>query len=277
MPSIQENRSWGKYSWPEQGDEWSRDWGDAETQWFASIFPRIHRFFPAPRVLEIAPGYGRWSGFLIGGATEYIGIDLNNECISACRDRFSAAKHATFVVNDGTSLAAVRDNSIDFAFSFDSLVHCEIDVIEAYLVELSHKLSPNGVAFLHHSNLGEFNGALINLSRLLRIPSDKWRLTASVLRRLQLSFWDHWRAPSVTAQKVADTGRTAGLACVGQEVINWGRHNWRLVDCLSTLTRFGSRWERQNVVVRNSYFMAEARSAHVVSRIYASIAAELNN
>jgi hypothetical protein len=30
-----------------------------------------------------------------------------------------------FQVNDGESLAAVPDNSIDFVFSFDSLVHAE--------------------------------------------------------------------------------------------------------------------------------------------------------
>ena len=39
----------------------------------------------------------------------------------------SKSRHATFVVNDGKSLAAVADGSINFAFSFDSLVHVEID------------------------------------------------------------------------------------------------------------------------------------------------------
>jgi hypothetical protein len=90
MPTISENRRvWGKeYSWLGQGDEFSWEWGGAETQWHATILPRIRRFLPASRVLEIAPGYGRWTRFLMEHADEYIGIDLNPECVSACRARF---------------------------------------------------------------------------------------------------------------------------------------------------------------------------------------------
>ena len=110
MPSITENLSWGRYSWPEQGNEWSREWGDVETHWYATIFPRIQLFLPVKRLLEIAPGYGRWSAFLIENAEQYIGIDLNPECVAACQSRFSELKNATFVANDGKSLAAVADN-----------------------------------------------------------------------------------------------------------------------------------------------------------------------
>ena len=48
----------------------------------------------------------------------------------------------------------VDDESIDFAFSADSLVHADLDVIAAYLSELARTLRPNGVGFIHHSNLG---------------------------------------------------------------------------------------------------------------------------
>ncbi len=271
MPSIEENRSWGKYSWPEEGAEWSRNWGDVDTHWHATILPRIRRFIPTNRVLEIAPGHGRWSSYLIDCADEYIGVDLSSECISACQDRFAEARHATFVVNDGKSLAAVADGSISFAFSFDSLVHVEIDVIEAYLVELSRKLSADGIAFIHHSNLGEYNGIPLSISRLLRDPARKWPLAYEVLVLLQLTSWEHWRAPSVTSSKVVEIGTKAGLVCVGQEIVNWGRHNRRLVDCFSVLTPFGSRWVRPNVVARNPDFMNEAISANVISNIYTSL------
>src|SRR5262245_39597005 len=148
MATIDENRFWGTYNWPQSGDEWSLDWGDPETQWHATILPRIRPFLPAMNVLEIAPGYGRWSGFLLVCADSYIGVDLNPECVAACRSRFSFAKNANFVANDGKSLTSVPDNSIDFAFSFDSLVHAEIEIIDTYLRELSRKLAPNGVAFI---------------------------------------------------------------------------------------------------------------------------------
>jgi SAM-dependent methyltransferase len=274
MPSIEDNRNrWGKeHAWEAQGDEWSTEWGGAETQWHATILPRIRRLVPAGRVLEFAPGFGRWSRFLIDCADEYIGVDMNPNCVSACRTRFASASHATFVVNDGKSLAAVGDDSIDFAFSFDSLVHVEIDVIEAYLRELSRKLSPDGIAFIHHSNLGEINRTVLRLSRRLSRTARGLPL-ADVLRRLRLIDIDHWRAPSVTSWKVVDVGKATGLVCIGQELIDWGHQSRRMIDCLSILTRSGSRWERPNVVVRNPYFVAEAFSAHAISEVYTTLAA----
>lgn len=271
MPSIDTNRGWGTYAWSQRGDEWSADWGDAETHWYATIFPRIRRFLPAKRVLEIAPGYGRWTQFLIDCADNYTGVDLNAECITACNARFEAASNAVFIENDGKSLTGVTDGSIDFAFSFDSLVHAEIDVIECYLRELARTLSHDGVAFLHHSNLGEYGGAALSLSGFLLEPALKSPFARRVLRRLQLLDWSHWRAPSVTAAKVAEKAEKNGLICIGQEIITWGPRNFRAIDCLSVLARPRSRWERPNVVVRNPYFMIEARSAQIISVIYTSL------
>ena len=179
MPSIKDNlSSWGgSYDWPQQGDEWSVSWGNVETQWHATLLPRIRHFVPAGRILEIAPGYGRWSHFLISCSDQYIGVDLNSNCISACQKRFANAKNATFYVNDGKSLAMVEDGSVDFAFSFDSLVHAEIDVIEAYCHELSRKLSPNGVAFIHHSNLGASSQIARNVLRVFQKLSSTRPIT----------------------------------------------------------------------------------------------------
>ena len=50
-------------------------------------------------------------------------------------------------MNDGQSLPMVADSSIDLAFSFDSLVHVEDDVMPSYLDELARVLSEDGVAF----------------------------------------------------------------------------------------------------------------------------------
>ena len=34
---------------------------DCDSQWFGLIFPRIHAFLPTGTILEIAPGFGRWT------------------------------------------------------------------------------------------------------------------------------------------------------------------------------------------------------------------------
>jgi hypothetical protein len=83
-------------------------------------------------------------------------VDLWERCIEACKRRFESESHSRFCVNNGKSLAMVSDNSLDFVFSFDSLVHAEIDVIDAYIDELSRKLTLSGIAFIHHSNIGAY-------------------------------------------------------------------------------------------------------------------------
>jgi len=257
MPSVEENKAtWGgSYEWAEDGDEWSAAWGDADTQWHCTVLPRIRRFVPASRILEIAPGHGRWSGYLISLSDHYIGIDLAADAIDACKRRFASVPSAEFHVNDGRSLAAVPDGSVDFAFSFDSLVHVEDDVIGAYLKELAQKLTPDGVAFLHHSNLGEHARAVAFGERL-----------GDVLRRGPSTGWTHWRAQSMTASRMVELAGEAGLTCVGQELINWlGSY---LIDCISVVARPGSKWHRPNVVVRNPFFMLEAASAARMASVY---------
>jgi SAM-dependent methyltransferase len=272
MPTIEENRiGWGrKYHWPERGDEWSALWGGVETHWHASLLPRI-RLFLTGRMLEIAPGYGRWTPYLLDHADDYIGIDVAAECVEACRERFKGDEKARFEQNDGRSLDAVADRSIDFAFSFDSLVHVELDTLQAYLAELARKLSPNGVAFLHHSNLGAFPAATMLRTRLLQTGARRSQRLQALLRKMRLIGWQHWRGRSVTATSVAEAARAAGLVCIGQEIIDWGGESRKMIDTLSLFTLPGSRWERPNRVVRNPDFVAEARSASAIAKVYTSL------
>ena len=66
MPSLEDNKiKWGTtHAWTHHGDEWSEAWGGAAMQWHSMILPRIHRFLPTKRIIEIAPGHGRWTQFL---------------------------------------------------------------------------------------------------------------------------------------------------------------------------------------------------------------------
>jgi len=247
MPTLEENKlAWDTtYPWIQQGEEWSWEWGGAEAQWYGSILPRIHAFIPARTILEIAPGFGRWTHYLKGSCGSLIGVDLGENCIRACRQRFAAARHLSFHVNDGKSLAMVADESIDFAFSFDSLVHAEADVIGAYLEQLARKLKPDGIGFIHHSNLGQFL-----VDRPLLGPT-------------------HWRAPSMTAKQFEDRCDRAGLQCVGQELVNWGTDGL-LIDCFSLFARRQSSWSRPNRVIENPGFMKEAHATRMHAPLYAA-------
>lgn len=243
MPSASWNlEMWdGAYDWSQAGEEWSEPWGGSEAQWFGMLLPRIHRAFPAARVLEIAPGYGRWSRFLIPSCSEYLGIDLSSSCVDECRRRFASASHARFEVNNGTSLSAATDGCFDLIFSFDSLVHAELDILEAYVPQMLKKLSPTGIAFIHHSNLAD--------GRVLEGRHS------------------HSRAESVSARKVAQLiAGNEGVTLV-QETVSWMGAG--LIDCITTFARSERFEAKEPVFIANVELMSEANLIRKYQSVYA--------
>lgn len=107
----------------------------------------------------------------------------------------------------------IEDESIDFIFSFDSLVHVEKDVIKSYLQQIALKLKPNGVGFIHHSNLGNYLNPATGKLEVENI---------------------HWRAESMTAKLFEQYSQEAGLQCFHQEIVNWCGDI--LCDCFSLIT-----------------------------------------
>ena len=119
MPSIRENlHTWNiGYNWKNSGDEWSEVWGGPDMQWHGAILPRIHLFLPAKSILEIAPGFGRWTQFLKDHCESLSVLGLSETCIEACKARFHSCSHISYHVNDGKSLDMIQNESIDFVFS----------------------------------------------------------------------------------------------------------------------------------------------------------------
>lgn len=267
MPTVAQNlKAWDtELGWgdAEAGDAWSGPWGGVEAQWRFCVLPRLAPFLPTGTVLEIAPGHGRWTRFLKERCDRLIAVDLSPTCIDACRRRFAADRHLEYHVNDGRSLAMVEDRSVDFAFSFDSLVHADADVIAAYVEQLARKLRPDGVAFLHHSNWGAYARYAASLAL---IPTA--RLRKALASAHLIDGENHWRARDMSATRFAALAERAGLACISQELLNWNIR--RLNDCISIVTPAGSRWARPTVVVRNPRFHQEAAIARRLSAAYAS-------
>ncbi|NBP51413.1 MAG: class I SAM-dependent methyltransferase [Actinobacteria bacterium] len=251
--SVQWNlEQWAEgYEWLEEGDEWSRWWGDTDAMWLAVLRPRIAPFVPTGTVLEIAPGFGRWTHYLKDLADRLIVVDLAPRCIEHCRKRFAGSAHLEYHVNDGTSLAMVADDSVDLAFSMDSLVHADATVLERYLEQLATKLRPDGVGFFHHSNLGAYARDLARARR--RSGRARTRLVA----RGRLPHPQAFRDPGMSAERFADLCDRFGLACIGQETISWSS-GAMMTDALSLFTRKGSRWDRPNRRLANPGFVDEA-------------------
>src|SRR5262249_32532212 len=147
------------------------------------------------------PGFGRWTTQLLPLCRELTAVDVTDRCVKHCRRKFRAHQGFRAFVNDGTSLGMVEDDSIDFAFSFDSLVHAESSVVRDYVHQLARKRKPGGTAFIHHSNLRA-------------LTRDAGAVPWWVRRR-------HWRGESMSARLFRLFCDEAGLWCTSQEIVNW--------------------------------------------------------
>jgi GT2 family glycosyltransferase/CDP-glycerol glycerophosphotransferase (TagB/SpsB family)/glycosyltransferase involved in cell wall biosynthesis len=247
MPTIKKNfDKWNNtYKWEKAGDEWSGVWGSVDMQWYGTLLPRIQGFLPAENVLEIAPGFGRWTDYLRKHCKKLIGIDLAKRCIDHCRDRFVNYPEMTFYQNDGKNLEMVANNSIDFVFSFDSLVHVEIDVLDAYLSQLSKIMRQDAIGFFHHSNRASYK-------ELENNPE----------------FHSHWRAQSVSYKIFQEICEKHGFCCISQELINWSNKPEWSVDCISVFTKIQSKYARENRVFQNQQYMMDARHWKPLSKLY---------
>lgn len=251
MPTLTENRNlWGaSYHWRDAGAEWSEPWSTPHAQWAGCLYPRIFPFLKG-RILEIAPGKGRWTQFLRDYCTSLIGVDLADTCVGECRSKFKSDPRLQFEVGDGRKLPMVADSSIDFAFSFDSLVHAEADILESYTSELARVLKPSAVAFLHHSNLATLTERSI-------WDELKRRWTGAPINNC-------WRAYSMSAKAMRKFAERVGMSCVQQELVPWGPGYPVLIDCMSTIINASNH---PCVIIENRRFMEEAATIKRISEL----------
>src|SRR5271157_1890226 len=137
--------------------------------------------------------------------------------------------HIGFNLGDGRTLPVASD-SINFVFSFDSLVHADADVLDAYLMECARVLhKQHGTGFIHHSNCqGRY-----------------------------------WRGTS-TADSVLAGCEKAGLHCYVQEITPWVHEQDILLDCF---TSFGIAPRGPSVRVTTD-LLKEANHAKRLAQLY---------
>lgn len=252
MPTKEKNlKEWNEdYAWSEGGDEWSYVWGGTEGLWWWVLFPRIRNFLKVNTMLEIAPGHGRIARYLKNYCDKLQLVDLSPNCIEACKKKFANETKIEYFVNDGYSLEMLKDDSIDFVFSFDALVHVEKDVMESYVKYLGKKLSKNGVGFIQHSNVGAFP----------KIGDYAFSARPPFAVRKQ------WRGRTMSAELFREYCENSGIHVISQELINWGSSH--LNDSFSLFTKKGSIYEKPTVIVENYDFMKNAEMIAKVSNNY---------
>lgn len=183
-------------------------------QWNGIIWPII-KDEDFTNTLELACGHGRNTEFLRRLARMIDLVDVNQNCIEACRQRFGQEKDGCafrYHVTSGTVLP-VGDETISFGYSWDSMVHFDKLVVQDYVREFARVLKPGGTAFLHHSNYGEV------------APDSDWAK-------------NHGNRSDMTASLMRDYARQSGLSMKFQRLSGladgWGIDD---LDCLSLLQK----------------------------------------
>jgi ubiquinone/menaquinone biosynthesis C-methylase UbiE len=135
---------------------------------------------------------------------------MTEKCIKHCVKRFETFNdNAKFFQNDGQALPMIPDNSIDFVFSFDSLIHIDEQTLFGYLNEIMRVLMKNGIAFIHHSNEGE------RKNKGIRVVG--------------------FRPPDVTTQKVKRHIEDLGGSVLLQEILFVAENN--PLDCITVFSK----------------------------------------
>jgi SAM-dependent methyltransferase len=159
--SVEWNRAhWDSAQWERNGNCWTFH-ADAcaqpYEQWKRSVVTTFLDPYlrGAPDVVEIAPGHGRWTEYMVGRAGSLALVDLSASCIEVCCERFGQYDEVRYFVNNGRSLPIVNE-SADLIWSFGSFVHIDARDTDAYLTEFARVLRPGGRFVVHHSGWPEW-------------------------------------------------------------------------------------------------------------------------
>jgi ubiquinone/menaquinone biosynthesis C-methylase UbiE len=129
------------------------EWGDPEV--FRPLkFVRDQYLLPYVNpqhtAVEIGPGGGRWTRYLLGFGQLYV-VDYHAELLQELKKHFNRP-NMQFVHNHGTDFPGIADDSIDFIFSFGCFVHLDAHLIEQYLKNMRRILKGTGNALIQYSD-----------------------------------------------------------------------------------------------------------------------------
>ena len=232
--------------WTGDGDGWdgqARACGVPYADWKAGLIARYLPLFPRQgTIVEIGPGHGRWSEFLIGQAGLLVLCDIAPNCLDACRQRLAGRGRIRTHLSQAADLPVDLTAAVDGVWSYDCLVHVAPEECRRYLAEIARVLRPGGLAVLHHADRG--GGGLLR-----RVVSrfNRWRGGVADIAADRDVSTDHgWRSP-VSRADVRIWARAAGLAVVRQE----SQWTWqsphgrvrigvpRFGDCITVLRKRG--------------------------------------
>lgn len=101
-------------------------------------------------VLEIGPGGGRWTKFLLTKCAKIVAVDIAERCLTDCKKKFGDTERIAFHLTDGKCLPMLSTDSVDGIWSYGTFVHINESSTKSYLREFVRILKIGGVAVIHH-------------------------------------------------------------------------------------------------------------------------------
>lgn len=129
------------------------EWGDPEVNPPLKflrdryVLPYVN---PQHTCVEIGPGGGRWTRYLLRFAKLYI-VDFHEEMFPQLRKNFDTPNMA-FIKNNGTDFPGVPDACVDFLLSMGTFVHLDKHLIEGYLQNMKRILKPGANVVIQYSD-----------------------------------------------------------------------------------------------------------------------------
>jgi SAM-dependent methyltransferase len=97
---------------------------------------------PEKVALEIGPGGGRWTRYMLPFKTLYA-VDYYPQLLGELAKNFSQPNIVP-IQNNGSDFPGVPPASVDFVFSFGTFVHIDLDIVKSYLENLRSVIRPDG-------------------------------------------------------------------------------------------------------------------------------------
>jgi ubiquinone/menaquinone biosynthesis C-methylase UbiE len=155
--TVEENTAiWDAWDWSSRGEQWTEDVrlyrGIDPAVWKAQLVDEliVGRVPQDSVVLEIGPGAGRWSEFLLQRARRLILADISSKCVEICRERFGEDPRVELHRIDDGTLSFVGDDVVDVVWAYDVFVHINPQDTDRYLGEIRRVLRSGGTGVIHH-------------------------------------------------------------------------------------------------------------------------------
>lgn len=149
-------REWCAYHHARHNDKW---FDDAEKEEAVAVFwnkdTSFNQYFnqlDLHNVIELACGHGRHLPYYIDNADNVTLVDILEENMIICKERFKNYNNIEYYHNNGYNLEKLPSDSYTALFTYDSMVHFEMMDVYEYLKDIYRVLKKGGKALFHHSN-----------------------------------------------------------------------------------------------------------------------------